>query len=240
MAAALGAAGLAAALGGCATTMQEAARLQLNDARIRAGEVPTRVSAAGSTVTVDRVAVVRDGGRIAFVVAVHNPGSRTVSDLPVSVGFRLAGGRRVYVNAQSPLELSYFDAHLPAVTARGTLTWVYTTARRIPAHARPFALVGPVAAPAAPPTGRLPAISARAPAATTTSELPVALRNLSGVPQYQLQVYAFARSAGRYVAAGSLTVPHLGSQSSRTLTLGLLGRPRGARVEVEALPTIFQ
>ena len=65
-----------------------------------------------------------------------------MSDLPISVGVRVNGKRPIYLNRQSPAELSYFAAHLPVVAAGGTLTWVYTTDRRLPGHARPFALVG--------------------------------------------------------------------------------------------------
>lgn len=248
----------AGSLAGCSTTQQEAARLQLNSARIRASEIPIHVTAPGRAVQVARVALVSGGGQTAFIVQVHNPALRPVSDLPISVGVRIGARRVVYVNSQSPHEDSYFDAHLPVVAARGTLTWVYTTARRLPAHSRPFALVGGQPTPAVPRVSQLPVIRASAlsgtPAAAgagtpatvgaashrAASQLAIALHNLSGVPQYQLQVYAFAQTAGRYVAAGDITVAHLGSQGSATLRLGLLGSLRHARLQIEALPTIFQ
>jgi hypothetical protein len=249
--ASLAALAAAGALTGCSTTQQEAARLQLNSARIRASEIPTRVTAAGQTVRVARVAVVTSGGQTAFIVQVQNPTTRPVSDLPISVGVRIGARRTVYVNSQSPQEYSYFDAHLPVVAARGTLTWVYTTGRRLPAHSRPFAIVGGQPSPAVPGVTRLPVIRASAvtgPPSTAAADassqaaspLAIALHNLSGVPQYQLQVYAFAQTAGRYVAAGDITVPHLGSQGSARLRLGLLGSLGHARLQIEALPTIFQ
>ena len=67
----------------------------------------------------------------------------------------------------------------------------------------------------------------------------MALRNLSDVPQYQLQLYAVARSGGRYLAAGNVKVPHLGSQSARTVRLRVVGNLGRAAVAVEALPTIL-
>ena len=245
-------AGLAAAgsLTACSTTQQEAARLQLNSARIRASEVPTRVTVPGHAVRVARVALVTAGGRTAFIVQVHNPATRAVSDLPISVGVRIGARRTVYVNSQSPQEYSYFDAHLPMVAARGTLTWVYTTDRHLPAHSRPFAIVGGQPSPAIGRVNQVPVIRASALTGTLAtagarsrggaSRLAIALHNLSGVPQYQLQVYAFAQTAGRYVAAGGITVSHLGSQGSKTLSLGLLGSLDHARLQIEALPTIFQ
>jgi hypothetical protein len=236
----------AAALGGCATTQQEAKRLQLNSARIRASEVPTRVAVSGNAVRLTRVALVPGRGGTAFVVQVHNAGARTVSDLPISVGVRVGHRPPRYLNLRSPSEFSYYDAHLPAVAAGGTLTWVYATARRLPARARPFAIVGDVPSVAGPP-GRLPVIRASAsstlgPAGAngTGSQLAVVLHNLSTIPQYQLQVYAYALSGDRYVAAGNLTVPHLGSQARRTSKVALLGRVDHARLQIEALPTIVQ
>ncbi len=239
----------AGSVAGCSTTQQEAARLQLNSARIRAGEAGIRVTVPGRAVRVTRVALVAGAGRTAFVVQVRNPAARAVSDLPISVGVRVAGRAPVYVNTQSGLEYFYFDAHLPVVPAKGTLTWVYTADRRLPAGARPFAIVGGEPSPPAAGSGSLPVIRAtvhvpaRPPAAGSmsgTASLTVTLRNLSGVPQYQLPVYAVAQAAGRYVAAGDLTVVHLGSQSTKTLQLDLLGNLDDAPVQVEALPTIFQ
>lgn len=228
----------ASALAGCATTMQEAARLQLNAARIRTSEVATHVRSAGGAVRVLHVARVSSGGRTAFIVEVRNPGRRAVADLPISVGVRAAHDRRIDVNGLSTAEYSYFDAHLPGIAAGGTLTWVYTTARRLPAHARPFALVAALPDPPVSASTQVPVIDARAQAGSG-SQLSVALRNLSSVPQYQLQVYAVARSGSRYLAAGNLTVAHLGSQSARTVRLPVIGNPGGVALAVHALPTIL-
>lgn len=236
----------AAALAGCATTQQEAARLQLNSARIRASQLPTEVTVPGQAVGVTRVARVVTGGATAFVVQVRNSGRQPVSDLPISVGVRVGSRRPIYVNRQSPLEFSYFDAHLPLVAAGGTLTWVFTTDQRLPAHARPFALVGGTPSNPAPRTHELPVIRASAvspPTAASAAGAPplaVSLHNLSSVPQYQLQVYAVAERAGRYVAAGSFTVPHLGSNATSTLKLPILGHINHARLQIEAASTIFQ
>ena len=47
-------------------------------------------------------------------------------------------GHASTLNAGTDLE--YFQAHLPAIQAGGSLNWVYTATRRIPAGAQPFAL----------------------------------------------------------------------------------------------------
>lgn len=237
----LGAAGLVAAAGGvvagCTTTQQEAARLQLNSARIRASEVPTRVTVAGHAVQVTRVALVPGRGGTAFVVQIHNRATRAISDLPISVGVR-AGGKQRFLNVQSPSEFSYYDAHLPSIAAGATLTWVYATGQRLPARARPFAAVGATPSLLSPHAARLPVIRASAPAAAARSPLAIALNNESSIPQYQLQVYVYAQHGDRYVAAGNVTVPHLGSQAHETAKLALLGDLTNAHLEIEALPTI--
>jgi hypothetical protein len=242
----LGAAGIIAAAGailaGCSTTQQEAARLQLDSARIRASQVPTRVTVAGHTVQVTRLALVPGASGTAFVVQIRNPGARAVSDLPISVGVR-AGRKRRFLNTRSPSEFSYFEAHLPVIEPGATLTWVYETNQHLSAHARPFASVGAVPSVPARQASRLPIIRASVSPSSTQgsaagSPLAIALRNESTIPQYQLQIYAYAQEGNRYVAAGDLTVPHLGSQAHLTAKLPIVGASATARLEVEALPTI--
>lgn len=249
--------GVGGLLAGCTTTMQQAARVQLNSARIRASELSTRVHVAGRTVLVSSVGLVSSAGATAFVVRVRNRSDRQLSDLPISVGVRVPGKPRLYLNAQSGREDFYFGAHLPVVAPGATLTWVYTLHRRLPRAARPFAIVGARPAPLVASSGALPVVRAAARTGAAArdggaprgdagarenagSKLPVAVHNLSGVPQYQLQVYAFARHGGRYTAAGNLTVDELDGQVSKTFQLGLVGRPGRGRVHVEAFPTTLQ
>jgi hypothetical protein len=227
-------------LAGCATTQQTAARLRLNSARILASQNGTRVTAAGDAVAVTGIALIASDRRTAVVVTVRNPAGRPVSDLPISVGYRTGHRRLVYLNAGS--NLTYFDAHLPAVAARSTLTWVYAAGRRLPRGARPFALVGATAAVPGSAVASPPVIRTGSPASTGGGVVTVAVRNLSGVPQYQLPVYVVAERGGRPVAAGEHTLPTLNGNADQTVRLRLLGDPgrvgRG-RVVVEAPPTIF-
>lgn len=233
---------LAGILAGCSTTMQEAARLQLNSARIRTSEVSTRVTVSGRTLRVERVALISSRGGTAFVIVVRNPTRHQVSDLPISVGVRTAHGRPVYLNQQSGLEYFYFDAHLPVLPAGATLTWVYTTSRHVPRPARPFALVGSAPSPPAPASAPLPVVRASASMSRSgrPARLAITVHNLSSIPQYQLPVFAFATRGGRYVAAGSATVIHLAGEASRTLDLGVTGNPNHAQFQVEAPPAVLQ
>lgn len=226
----------AGSLAGCVSTQQKAAWLRLNSARILASEDTTRVTAAGATVGVTRISLVSAGRRTAFVVTVRNRGRRAVSDLPISVGYSVRHRRDVYLNAGG--NTAYFAAHLPAVPGGGSLTWVYTSGRRLPAGARPFARVGATPSVSGSTVGRAPVIKARASAAGG-GRVSVSVHNLSAIPQYQLPVYAVAEQDGRAVAAGQASLGELAGGASQTLRLRLLGRAGPAPVLVQAPPTIF-
>lgn len=226
----------AGTLAGCVSTQQKAAWLRLNNARIVASQNGTRVTARSATVAVTRIVVVASGRRTAFVLTVRNAGRRAVSDLPISVGYDVPHHHKVYLNAASGI--AYFAAHLPAIAGRRSLTWVYTSGRRLPAGARPFARVG--ADPAIPGStvDQLPVIRARA-TSVGSALVEVSVQNLSGIPQYQLPLYAVAERDGRAVAAGQASLGELAGDSSQTVRLRLLGRAGPAPILVQAPPTIF-
>ena len=234
----LGAAGL---LAGCTTTQHQAQRMQIDSARERAAVLTTKVTSANPLVSASVAGSVTGpvAGRLetGLIVAVHNASHRAVTDLPISVGYSLPGKRRVYLNSAAGLD--YFEAHLPAIFAGQSRIWVYTTDRSLPKAARLFALVGrkaSVPALVSEPNVRIAVTVAGA----AEGKLRIALRNSTSVPQYQLQLYAYAKRAGRYVAAGNATVTDLGAGSHQSLPLPLVGSSQGAAVQVEAIPTILQ
>ena len=226
-------------LAGCTTTMQEAARLQLNSARIRVSESGTRVAVAGHAVRVARVSLLSTARATAFVVVVRNVSRTQVSDLPISVGVWEGRDRRLYFNARPGLEYAYFATHLPVLAPAATLTWIYTAGRRAPRGSRPFAIVSGTPTPAVRVAGTLPLIHASGKFASN-SRVAVAVRNLSGIPQFQLPVFVFAKRGDRYVAAGSATIKQLGGQTSTRLDLRLVGSVDRAQPEIEALPAVLQ
>ncbi len=227
----------ALALSGCTTTQHTAERVRLESARQFAALKPTRVTVTSRVVAVTDVGLVRGSGRTAFVVSLRNNGSRAVSDLPISVGYSGPSGPATYLNAGS--NLTYFQAHLPAIRAGGKLTWVFTTPRPVPPGSHPFARVG--TRPAAP--AKLTEMNVRIDLSdarpTGMGALAVRLQNPTGVPQYQLQVYAYAERAGHYLVAGCATVADLEAGASRSLKLELTG-PATSGLHVEAVPTILQ
>ncbi len=224
-------------LTGCTTTQHEAARERLDSARLRAALESTRVTVANLLVTPTSVAAVRSAGQTALIVTLQNRGRRAVTDLPISVAYKTPGGTTIYLNAGA--DLGYFQAHLPAIRARGSLTWVYTTRRSVPAHARVFARVGVRRSVPALVTEADPSIGLRYRYLPRWRSLKVQLDNATSVPQYQLQVYAYATRGSRYVGAADATVQDLGGGAQQSVRLGLVGR-LGDRLHVQAIPTVLQ
>jgi hypothetical protein len=228
-------------LSGCATTQQEAARLRLNSARLRASQFAVNVRRPDPEVRIEDVAIIAGRGGSALIVRMRSLTDHPLNDLPVSLGLIAHGGKRLYLNESAGM--SYFETHVPVIAPRGALTWVFTTARRLSTTAHAFAEVGPPGPLLPLPRPRtLPSIivtgvgGLRVPAG---QDLRVSVRNPSSVPQYQLEVYAVARRRGRYAAAGEATIEDLGAGSSAELRLNLLGNPAGADVALDAPPTIF-
>ncbi len=227
-------------LSGCATTQQEATRLQLNSARLRAAELRTTVARPDPAIRVDRVTVLTGGTGAGSAVAVEvsNLAAQATSDLPIVVRAETAPHRTTALNGAGGLD--FFETHLPSITAHGRLTWVFTTGRRLASGTHVSIVVGA-------PKGQSLTVPDRLPALQITSTAPnrgavrLTVRNPTSVPQYQLQVYGLASARGRTVAAGRAAIAHLGTHASTTVTLRLLGAaaPTGA-VSFEAPPTIFR
>jgi hypothetical protein len=235
---------LAGALAGCTTTQQTATRLHVRSERELAGRRPIDVKQADSNVHVITSSIVEgsDGGAIA--VTLRNTGPKPVNDLPLAVGVKSANGSTAYLNDKG--HLPYFQTHAPALGPGEKTTWVFTSSKVLP-PGEPIARVG-VAASHPPTTassvpelevGRVASSQGKQEGTSeTTVETEVA--NHTGIPQYDLAVYAWAKRDGRYVAAGRGSVEDLGTDSTATVKLKLIGNPGGAQVRVAAPPTIFQ
>ena len=222
---------------GCDTTQQKSARAKLQAQRILATRVRVLVTQANPSVTVPRVTLVRGRGRGAIVVALHNAGALPAIDLPISVGVRRAGHAAQYLNHRKGL--AYFQTHAPAIAPGGTATWVFTLPRGRAPSGRAFALVGSGSSPAAPLGSRLPSLELSALGAPSRA-VSARVRNSSSVPQYGLDVYAYAERDGRFVAAGRASIAALGGGHATTVEVPLTGDARGAQIHLETSPTIFK
>jgi hypothetical protein len=154
------------------------------------------------------------------------------------VGVRSSGARRVVLNRRKRLD--WFQTHVPAIPAGGSVTWVFKGRRRVKPGDRPFARAGIPASPAISSASSLPQIAAQAASTSDPQAVRVVVENTSDIPQYGLQVYALVRTGGRYVAAGKASIEHLGTGQRTAARVPLVGRARGRRPAVHASPTIFR
>ena len=215
--------------------------MRLNSARIRASEFAVHVTRSNPAVDVAGVTLLRSRQRSALVVRLRNLARIPLSDLPISVGVVTAQGRKLDLNGAPGVD--YFQTHIPAIAPRGLLTWVFMTARRLPGAAHAFAEVGLPGSPPLSSPRALPQIAVTnltpAPVVGGAQDFRLAVRNLSSVPQYELQVYAVAERFGRYVAAGRATIADLSTGATTVLRMRLLGNPTHATLALQAPPTIF-
>jgi hypothetical protein len=218
------------------STQRIAARARLVSARELTSQSTTEVTQANPDVTIGRLTLIRTHTGTAIVASLRSNASSTLTDLPISVGIQTHGRRRVYLNRSANLD--YFDSHVAAIAPHGVTTWVFTTRGRVPSG-RPFATVG-ISALHPSAGAHLPQIdvSTRAGRSAPRS-VAVSVSNRSAVPQYDLTVYAVAVRAGRYVGAGRADVTHLGTRTTMTEVITLLGRSQGATLQLIAPPTIF-
>ncbi len=185
---------------------------------------PVQVRRADPRVKVLRSAVVRDGKRTAVVVALRNTGRRPLNDLPrspsASPRLRPAGA------PDRPAPWTTSRRHAPALAPGATTTWVFTTADK-GTRCAPCQRQGRRRAPARPPRPpRCPTWrSQQGRAGRARSKLAVEVDNDTGVPQYDLDVYAWASRGGRYVAAGRASVLHIGTGETEKVDLNLSRRP---------------
>lgn len=227
---------LGSGLGGCVSTQRKNARAELVADRTLAGRAPLRLRHASRSVRVVRVALVRGARASAFVVTLRDRGA-AATDVPLAVGVRGAGGRRIAANGRGGL--GWFRTHVPSIGAGAGTTWVFTARRALPAGT-PYAVAGAAGgAVASHVRGALPSLAARA-VGRARGGVVVALVNRSAIPQYDVQVYAVARDRGRVLAAGAASIAHVGSQGRARVRVALVGDPGRHPVRVFAPPTIFE
>ena len=230
---------LVGTLGGCVeTTQQKNARAQLQDDRLLASRSGVQVTRRDPNVAVMNVRTLRSPAGGAIAVTLRNDGERPVSDLPVSVGVSTPAGRTTYLNRQP--ELPYFQTHVAGIAGKAKATWVFTSSRPLPSG-RAFAHVGPPAIPVDRAVNRLPAIASSVTSVRSRGRdratVSGRITNRSDAPQDGLEVYAYALSGDRIVAAGATLLESLGSGATQAVKVPLVGNPGSSAVRLETPPT---
>lgn len=180
---------VAVVLAGCVSTQRIAARARLVSARELASQSTTEVVQANADVTVRRLTVIHTRTGTAVVASLRNNSSSPLTDLPISVGIHTSAKHAVYLNRSANLD--YFASHIAAIAPHSVTTWVFTTRRRV-TGGRPFATVG-VSQLHSSAGVRLPQIDVSVRAGRSApgrATIGVSVSNRSGIPQYDLQVYA--------------------------------------------------
>jgi hypothetical protein len=226
---------------GCAitTTQEKDARLAVkaertvfNAKRIKFGHAPDGVKILGTS-------IVRSKGGTAIAVDVRNDSANPVNDLPLAVGVQ-SDGKKQYLNLERGT--SYFEAHIPSLAAGAETTWVFSSKKEVPAG-EPFARFGEAADPPLTVAESLPSLEVTQTlhnSAKGGPKVDVEVVNDSDIPQYEIQLYAWAKDGDQLRAAGTAKVSELDGGDSATVHMTLDGDPGKAPLEVSAPPTIFQ
>jgi hypothetical protein len=225
----------ATSVAGCVTTQQVASRVRLVDARIRAEQTRLRVGFSNPDVRVIALSELESAGGTAIVAELRNTSPRAQTDLPVALTVRARGGTR-YLNGAA--NTNYVDNHLVAIPPHGSVTWIFTSRRRLRTLGRPFVRVGTsqIGEPSIPALPRLQV----EPAGAADTQVSATVANRSGIPQYDVPIYAVASAGGRVRAAGRTTVTQLDSSATIRVRLKLIGRTAGTTLRLTTIPTIFR
>jgi hypothetical protein len=222
---------LAAAVSGCATTQDANKRAAIAADRTLASRKPLELKRTDPYVQVVSTTVLTGPHGSAVVAVLRNRGDEPVNDLPIEVGPE--GGQPVNTRPNVP----YFQSHGPAIAPGEQTTWVYVSKDPLGAR-RAFVRVGAPEPSPVTTAGHVDELDTTGSGAGSAVQAQVT--NDTGVPQYDLDVYAVARRGGRYVAAGRANLVHLGVTKSARLRLPLIGDAKGAQVQVFAPQTLFQ
>jgi hypothetical protein len=233
----LGAALAVLPLSGCVTTQDRNDWAELRAKRVLAGRKPSLVTVPNPDVAVDAVRAIRSKRAVAFVVELRNTSSRTLTDLPITVGVRRPGGAKTYLNRRSGRD--YFLNHVASVAPGAKLSWVFETPRVSAARGEPFALVGSPPQPPLSTARALPRVEVSE-TEQRSGALAVRAQSRTEITQFGLQLYAVATRDGRTVAAGRTTVDTLYPDDRADTTIPLIGNTEGATLSVVAVPTIFE
>jgi hypothetical protein len=224
---------LATALSGCATTQDANKRAEITAGRILASRKPLELRGTDSNVQVVQTSMLSGKSGSAIVVVLRNRGDEPVNDLPIAVGPQ--GGQPVNTRANVP----YFQSHAPAIAPGAETTWVYMSKEKI-GSGQAFARVGAPSAHPLTTAGHVSDLDVNDSSSKGGTSARARVSNQTGIPQYDLNVFAVARKGGRYVAAGRISLEHLGVSKSAHVSLPLIGDAKGGQLQIFAPQTLFQ
>lgn len=222
---------------GCESSQERSARLA-KQGKHAFSERGLKVTRKNSQVKVEQTAVLHDANGAAAVVVLTNTSSAGMANIPLSIDVRGAGGKSVFKNDAPGLEQSLVG--VPVLPARATVDWVndQVTAADPP---KSVAAVAGMAHGAL--KSSVPSLAVTQPALTVDPvsgvEASGKVTNRSKVEQRGLIVYCVARKGRRIVAAGRGQVQRLVPGKTAAYHIFFIGNPTGARLSVQAPPTVL-
>jgi hypothetical protein len=172
----------------------------------------------------------------AVVVEMRNVSKQALTNVPVSIDVRGAGGKSVFRNDQAGLETAL--THAPLLTPNDKFLWVND---QVEADAKPKSVTARVGMAKPAPTGQIPTIVLSRPKleidpVSGTAAVGFAT-NRSKIEQRDLVIFAVGKKGGKIVAAGRGQIRRIKPDKRARFQIFFIGNPRGASLELAAPPT---
>jgi hypothetical protein len=228
----------AVVLSACQSTQDTSAQLA-REGRKAFSEKGIVVLQRARDIRVVETAAFQDRNGAAAVVVLRNESPEAIAGVPISIDVVGPGGGSVFKNDAPGLEPSL--THAASLPARGELDWVND---QVTPSGQVQSVKPTVGAPGSRTAKPLPKLDVSSPALTVDPvsgvEATGTATNRSSVEQLKLIVYCVARRGSRIVAAGRAQIARLRPGQKRPYHVFFIGDPRGARVTVEAPPSVVQ
>jgi hypothetical protein len=232
--------GLVALVGtGCESSQDLSAKLQKEGARVIASQHGLVIRAINPYVRVVQTGVVTDPNGTAVAVIVRNIRPTPLAAVPIAIDVLGSGGKSVFRNNTPGLESSLVA--VPELPPGREFAWVddqvIPTGRALSVQAK-IGVAGQ-GAPATPPR-----IVVGAPHVTNDPQSGLeavgTIANRSKITQLKLFVYVVAWRGRKLVSAGRGAIAQLAGGAHTKYHVYLIGNPGGARLTVEAPPTVLR
>jgi hypothetical protein len=230
-------AALAGVLGGCESSQEKSAKLAKRGKQAFTAK-GLEIERANGRIKVEQTAVLKDANGAAAVVVVTNKSSTGMANVPLAIDVRGKGNKTLFKNDAPGLEPSLVG--VAALQARQTVAWVND---QVTVPAAPKAVRAVVGAARSPLRGPTPKIEVTAPRLeldpVSGIEASGKVTNSSKVEQRNLVLFCVAWRGRRIVAAGRGQIQRLMAGKTAKYHIFFIGNPKGARLSVQAPPTVL-
>ena len=229
-------AALAVLLSACESSQEKSARLAKRGKQAFSAK-GLKIDRGNASVKVEQTAVIKDANGAAAVVVLTNRSTSGMANVPLAIDVRGSGGRTLFKNDAPGLEPSLVG--VAALEPKQTVAWVndQITLAATPKNVR--AVVGRARAQ----LRSEPKLQISAPALSVDPvsgvEAAGKVANRSKVDQRNLVLFCVAWRGKHIVAAGRGQIQRLAAGKTATYHVFFIGNPKGARLSVQAPPTVL-